>query len=404
MANSSSTEVDFGENLDEILEFLDEEFFLEDEIGSSCLESVAEKAEKEIKSFPCTICPKICKSKQGLSRHVNTTHKANTDTMVNKAHEKLDPKVYWKLVNDASAKFSCDDCYPPEIKLCFGAFSWTQEEADISYQFIQKIILDFNGNGEKFYPSFYNVFLTEPMFPRLGHLESRMLGREVANHVLAHLTSHLSSPLALSSTTPSLSLTPATTSSSKTFTIKEQNVICYLSGFVFHTIHKRLSRPSSSKSSSVKEKYLALLIAAKKTSNKPNSNERLLAAKDRGGLWTMSPCVVSIFEDVESFYRDHVISVNSTTKIDADALVEGLMKHPHILSLWSILRQKCSLHIEKELSLNLLQDIFMLYVRARTFSYVKQRKDNYRLQNKKMKERSLRTTIKKSSSSLEMGH
>ena len=235
------------------------------------------------------------------------------------------------------------------------------------------------------------------MFPRLGHLESKMLGREVANHVLAHLSSYTSSS---SSLTP----TSTTSSSSKTFTMKEQNVICYLSGFVFHTIHKRLSRPSSSKSCSVKEKYLSLLLAAKKTSENPNSNEKLLAAKDRGGLWTMSPCVVSIFEDVESYYRDHAISVNSTTKIDAQALVEGLMKHVHILSPWSILRQKCSMHVEKELSLNLLQDILILYVRACTFSYVKQRKDKYKLRSKKMKERSLRTTIKKSSLSLEMGH
>ena len=128
MAFSSRTEVEFKDNLKEILDFLDEDFFLDDKIGSSCLDSVAKKAEEEIKLFPCVICPKICKSKQGLSRHANTIHKVNTGTIVNIAHEKLGPKVYWKLVNDAAAKFSCDDYYSPEINQCFGALSWTQEE------------------------------------------------------------------------------------------------------------------------------------------------------------------------------------------------------------------------------------------------------------------------------------
>lgn len=154
----------------------------------------------------------------------------------------------------------------------------------------------------------------------------------------------------------------------------------------------------------MKKKYLALLIAAKKTSDVPNSNEKLTEARHRGGLWTMSPCIVSIFEDVESYYREHVILVNSTTRIDANHIIENLLKHPHILSLWSLLRNKCSLHVEKELSLNLLQDLLLLYVRARAFSHVKQMKDKFKLQSKKLKERSLRTEIKKASSSLDMGH
>ena len=68
-------------------------------------------------------------------------------------------------------------------------YSWNQEEATLeeddrhfpkSGRVYPKNCFDFYCNGEKFYPTFYNVFLTEPMFPRLGHLESRMLDREVA--------------------------------------------------------------------------------------------------------------------------------------------------------------------------------------------------------------------------------
>ena len=52
---------------------------------------------------------------------------------------------------------------------------------------MEKVLLKFNGNSEKFYLPYFETFLTEPMFPKLSqkHSKTRVLGRKVANHCLA---------------------------------------------------------------------------------------------------------------------------------------------------------------------------------------------------------------------------
>ena len=158
------------------------------------------------------------------------------------------------------------------------------------------------------------------------------------------------------------------------------------------------------KSSELKETYLALLEAGKKSSDVPRSYETLLKKKNRGGLWTMEHSAVLMFTEVEKHFRIDVIEQPMLLKIDCQEIVHKLMKDCYILSLWSMLRNKCSLQVEKELSHNLLNDLLLLYIRARTFSHVKQKRDLFKLENKKQKMNSLKKTIKKASSVLDMGH
>ena len=244
------------------------------------MDNIVVEAETEVKSFKCDHCAKICKSKQGLSRHSNAKHKGEKEEpLLNKAEMKLHQGVFWKFVKDSAAKLAEDDCYSDTTKQVFSNFSLTLEESNSSYRYIEKSILDFNGNAEKFYQQFYDSFCNNPMFPGLNRKCSRLLGCEVANHVLVHLNSRGK----LSSTSVK---TPVLTVNSIEFTEKEQNIIAYLSGYVFHTVHKRLCR-SRSHSSDVKEKYLALLAAGKKSNlgdqfQKPN--EQLISVKNRGGL------------------------------------------------------------------------------------------------------------------------
>ena len=58
----------------------------------------------------------------------------------------------------------------------------------------------------------------------------------------------------------------------------------------------------------------------------------------------------------------------------------------------------------KEVSLNLLEHLIMLYVCVRVFSLVKDKRELHKMEAKKKKLKSLRTEIKKSSKSLEKGH
>lgn len=117
----------------------------------------------------------------------------------------------------------------------------------------------------------------------------------------------------------------------------------------------------------------------------------------------MEHFVVQIFEEAERYFRKNVID-QSTSKIDGKQIVSDLLKNCFILCCFSTLRNKCSVKITKELSLNLLQDLLTLFVRARTFSYVQQKRDKFKMDNKLKRMKSLKTSIKKLSSSLDMGH
>ena len=58
-----------------------------------------------------------------------------------------------------------------------------------AYNLITPVINSFNGDVEKFYPSFYKVFVdAEDSFRGLDVNCTRLLGFEIANHILAYVT------------------------------------------------------------------------------------------------------------------------------------------------------------------------------------------------------------------------
>ena len=92
------------------------------------------------------------------------------------------------------------------------------------------------------------------------------------------------------------------------------------------------------------------------------------------------------------------------TKIDSSAMVSDLINNCGILSYFSKIRNKSVAKVPKEIALNLLEHILMLYIRACTFSFVKDKKELFKLEAKKKKMNSLIKSIKKTSKNLEQGH
>ena len=75
-----------------------------------------------------------------------------------------------------------------------------------------------------------------------------------------------------------------------------------------------------------------------------------------------------------------------------------------LLTLYIRVRTLAAEKVNKEVVLNLLEDLLTLYIRVRTFSFVNQKKEKFKLEAKKQKMNSLRESINKFSSTLEMGH
>ena len=293
------------------------------------------------------------------------------------------------------SKLSEDECYPQDVMGEFKMYNvGTLDDVNHTYAFIRDIIGTFSGDAEKFYPQFYKIMAeTDTPFKNLSHKCSLLLGFEVANHVLAHLTG-----ASFKEDVLTFKHDP------NQFSEKDKSVIAYLSGYVLRTIYCRIRFSKSSCYTSLyHQQCLHVLLAGKLSDESTDLPEhKLVNTHNRGGLWKVTHDVISIFTVTESYFLTATKTV--CNKIDCKKITSSLMSDSVVLSYFSKLRSSSSDHVKKEVALNLLEDLLTLYIRVRTFSYVKDKQQLHKLQANKAKSRSLRTEIKKQSSSLDQGH
>ena len=114
----------------------------------------------------------------------------------------------------------------------------------------------FNGDAEKFYPKFYNVFAgAEAPFQGPGRSSSSLLlGFEVANHVLAHLSGSTFKDDVLTFKHENVQ-----------FTERQKQIIVYLGGYVVGTFYRRIR--FSKKKDFYHKQCLSFLLACRYTNN-----------------------------------------------------------------------------------------------------------------------------------------
>ena len=147
---------------------------------------------------------------------------------------------------------------------------------------------------------------------------------------------------------------------------------------------------------------LIILLAGKVSSDESSDSNKFLCAKDRGGLWIVSSDVYEIFSQVEANFRQSTASFHR--KIDSKKMITELLEKPSVLFYYNKIRDQADEKVSKEITFNLLEHLITLYIRVRTFSLVKDKRELHSIWSKKKKKRSLRTEIKKSSSNLDQGH
>ena len=114
------------------------------------------------------------------------------------------------------------------------------------------------------------------------------------------------------------------------FSVKECNIIMYLSDYVFGTLYRRIIR-SKSGQNKFGIHSLSILLAGKSVEESVDCNTSFVDAKSRGGLWTVIPEIFHIFSNAELHLR--ASSSNSTNrKIDSKIIVTRLMKNCSVLA------------------------------------------------------------------------
>ena len=328
-----------GEDLEAILAAIDEDVWDKDDEFNAEINSLPVNIEEEPSQsgYKCDMCGKVCKSKQGFSRHQNAKHRETQPEEVSitskdlSAEDRLHPLYFNKYINECAKQLASDGCYSDETINTFSSL----DDANFTYQFVRDVIQSFNGNGEKFYPRFYECVSGEDnIFKNLNRKCSVIVGFELANVVLAHLNGTI-----LSSENAS--------SSTRQFNKKECNIVKYISGYVMQTLYSRL-RKSTKHRSNTNIKQMSILLAGKDSSESSTEEDELIDAKNRGGLWKVTNGVSEIFFAVEKYFRANV--ANKKRKIDVKCMVLRLVKYSSILSHYTNLTNLAS------------EEFFFLYI------------------------------------------
>lgn len=383
----------FGDDLDAVLELLDKDC---EEMEADFISETADN-QSTSQTFPCMLCNKVCISQRGLTRHTNSKHreKAITSKEANNYEEILHPSLLTNFLKLSCEKLAVDECYPAHIMNEFKGKKFNStEDVFVCYDLIKATVLSFDGNAEKFYPKFYKVFSdAKDPFNGLSRHCSLLLGFELANHVLAYLAGAKVDNDVVTFE-----------HESNIFMEKDKAIISYLGGYATSTWYRRIRY--GKKGMSHHNEYLSFLLACKSDDAIEEAEtaprHKLVNAKNRGGLWNINTDAFDIFSMTESYFQKATETFSS--KIDSHFIVASLLQNSLVILNLEKIRSNTQDKVKKEVAFNILEDLLTLYVRVRAHSYAKKRQQEYKIQSGKAKSRSLRTSIKQQSSSLDTGH
>ena len=406
-----------GEDLEDIYYLLDGGFLDEEETIAAEVDEIATEVardEENTEVFTCDTCQKICKSRRGLTRHINTKHKDSSVPPVPPIHsssssstklsatstskqttldeiswKKLHPLALKQIVLKCAEKLSQDECYDESFRDMFTKekVSLSNEEGNVLWNKMRTVIDNFKGDAEKFYSSFMALLIENLLPTKFEEMYiTNTLLMEVANVVLNHLSGNNIENLVLVEETTPLS-------------DREYKSLQYLAGFILHKLSSKFQCSAKRKSSPYYEQYTSILKACKIDSD---STQTFVNARDRGGLWKVNEKTQKIFVNCEKVFRK--ATVHFTTKIVCAELVKEVMKDCSVLSYYNTICSTIDISINKELRKNVLEHMITLYFRVRTFSFAKDVREKYKVAKKKVRSRSLRTSIKIASSSTDLGH
>ena len=169
---------------------------------------------------------------------------------------------------------------------------------------------------------------------------------------------------------------------------------------MFSTFYRRLKYSKVSRSI-LGIQSTNLLMAGKMSVDDDSATDSdvFIRAKDRGGLWIVTPEVHNIFSEAEFVFREQ--TQNFERHIDCKKIVSMLIENITVLCNYNKLRNQCSEKVSKEIAMNLLDHLLTLYIRVRTFSLVSDKVQRYKLEARKRRSKALRTEMKQASSSMD---
>ena len=378
-----------GDDLDDLFFLLENGFLDEDTEFNSHVDQIISKESKTDAVailFSCEKCKNTYKTERGLMRHKNKKHSTPNpgESEDDSIQKKLSSSLLKDIVINSAEKLHNDECFPQDKRslFCKEKFSFSDEEASVLWGHLKDLIENFEGDAEEYYTNVYTLFLDNLLPKKFKHRSiTNLLMQEVANQILAHLTDSKVNTLE----------TPSTTSSS--LTEKDVNKLQYLGGYILHKLHSKFRFGKNWSCQYNKE--CATILEACRVEN--DASQTLVNIRDRGGLWRVEKRMQTIFSHCEIIFRLH--TTNFKTLLVCKDIVSEALEDLTIISSFETICLDAEVDVQKEILYNLLEDIVTLFVKVRTFSFSQDVREKHKARKKETRKSSLRTEIKKASSS-----
>ena len=335
-------------------------------------------------NLKCKVCGKACKTKGGLTRHVNKQHPeiANQPKPLSKGSDIiLQMPAISQLLIQSFTELSDDDCLPDKIRKEFKD-NVNLQPLDIFVKDIRDQYKKFakRRDAEKFYGSYLAAIPLKASlyFPGLSCHGATMVVMKFAELLLVYHketnTKTIEDPRVI-----------------ELLKDKETDSLQYLGGYVLRNIFRKVKK-SSKVSSSESQQMIAILETSRV---RVEANQKLVNTLNRGGLWAAHGLMQDIFVCCEIEFRK-LITVQNIRKIDSKQLVETLVCDITVNSKFNHLLEKTPIKIDNHVAKDTLQKVIELFVNVKAFSHAKGIVESYKAKQHKTKSKSLRKDIKRS--------
>lgn len=100
-------------------------------------------------------------------------------------------------------------------------------------------------------------------------------------------------------------------------------------------------------------------------------NQKLIFALDRGGLWYITTDFQKILENTENYLSTTLSNSIIPKNIDIEGIAVTLMHSSQVMFYFENIVNSSDIEVNKDVAKNTLFNILSLYIRVRTYSFVK---------------------------------
>lgn len=294
-----------------------------DELDAEFLEAVTEIEGK--KSFRCSYCNKVCKSKGGLTKHTNSKHRevdVNTPTESYKDTEvSLSLENLAGIVEAIKVRLIAEDLYGPEINTAVKNASCNKSFFDAVLPLYNKFCR--KRNQDKLHEAFYELIPNSSQY--LNCPDSN-----ATNLIMIEIPDRLVGFFKVCQHREKAGAKPTETNTSDIkLDTSERGPLSYVAGYI---VSKLYQKTRSKNQNECDEELQALLQALKST----ESDNNFILARSRGGLVSPGHHLMGIVEEAEFCFRKNINTGDGELvlrNILVEIICESTLSSPVVKSL-----------------------------------------------------------------------